>query len=33
MYTTMGFNKIGIRKNYYKTLDGREDAITYKLEL
>lgn len=33
MYETMGFNKIGIRENYYKTLDGREDAVTYKLEL
>lgn len=33
MYETLGFDKIGIRRNYYKTLDGREDAVTYKLEL
>ena len=31
LYESLGFEKLGVRKGYYKTLDGREDAITYKL--
>jgi len=27
LYKSFGFKEIGIRKNYYKTLDGHEDAI------
>jgi len=33
LYETLGFEQIGVRKDYYKTLDGREDAVTYKLGL
>ena len=27
LYKSFGFKEIGIRKNYYKSLEGREDAI------
>lgn len=27
LYKSFGFEEIGIRKNYYRTLDGREDAV------
>jgi ribosomal-protein-alanine N-acetyltransferase len=29
----MGFNEIGIRKNYYPAENGREDAIMLALQL
>lgn len=33
LYKSLGFEKLGVRKDYYRTLDGKEDAVTYKLEL
>ncbi|MCF6318516.1 MAG: ribosomal protein S18-alanine N-acetyltransferase [Proteobacteria bacterium] len=27
LYKSLGFEEIGIRKNYYRTINGREDAI------
>jgi ribosomal-protein-alanine N-acetyltransferase len=30
LYEKYGFKSIDIRKNYYKTFDGREDAIIYR---
>jgi ribosomal-protein-alanine N-acetyltransferase len=27
LYKSCGFNEIGVRKNYYRTIDGRENAI------
>jgi len=30
LYQSFGFEEIGLRKNYYRTLDGREDAIVMK---
>ena len=33
LYEKNGFNEIGIRRNYYKILDGREDAIMMGLVL
>lgn len=27
LYTSFGFKKIGLRKNYYQCINGREDAI------
>jgi len=30
LYLSFGFEEIGIRKNYYRTIDGREDAIVMK---
>lgn len=27
LYNSFGFSKIGLRKNYYRTLQGKEDAI------
>ena len=33
VYHRLGFNEIGIRKNYYPTEKGREDAIVLALEL
>jgi len=30
LYQSFGFNEIGIRKNYYRTVNGREDAIVMK---
>jgi ribosomal-protein-alanine N-acetyltransferase len=29
LYEQMGFNQVGLRKDYYPTEDGREDAIIY----
>jgi len=33
LYENLGFEKIGERKNYYPTPDGREDALVYSLDL
>lgn len=33
LYEDMGFNEIGIRKNYYPAENGREDAIMLALQL
>jgi ribosomal protein S18 acetylase RimI-like enzyme len=33
IYHRLGFNEIGIRKNYYPSEKGREDAIVLELEL
>ncbi len=33
LYLSMGFNEIGIRKNYYPARDGREDALMFSKEL
>lgn len=33
VYVLLGFEKIGVRKGYYRTQDGNENAITYKLIL
>lgn len=33
LYERLGFNQIGLRKNYYPTRQGREDAYLYALEL
>ena len=33
LYEKFGFKRIDIRKNYYKTFDGREDAIIYRKKL
>lgn len=33
LYRKMGFNEIGIRKDYYPAQDGREDALMLALEL
>ena len=33
LYQSFGFKEIGIRKNYYKTLNGREDAIVMTKQL
>lgn len=33
LYEQMGFNQVGVRKNYYPTAQGREDAIIYALSL
>jgi [ribosomal protein S18]-alanine N-acetyltransferase len=33
LYLSMGFNEIGIRKNYYPTQDGREDALMFSMDL
>lgn len=33
LYTSMGFNEIGIRKGYYPAVNGREDALMLALEL
>jgi ribosomal-protein-alanine N-acetyltransferase len=27
LYEQMGFNQVGVRKNYYPSADGREDAV------
>jgi len=29
LYEQMGFNQVGLRKDYYPTKDGREDAIIF----
>jgi len=33
LYDQEGFNRIGIRKNYYPSEDGREDALVFAKEL
>jgi ribosomal-protein-alanine N-acetyltransferase len=33
LYEDIGFNEIGIRKNYYPAEDGREDALMMALQL
>ena len=33
VYTKMGFNELGVRKNYYPAHHGREDAILLAREL
>jgi len=33
LYESLGFEQIGIRRQYYKNLKGKEDALTFKLEL
>ena len=33
LYEQMGFNQVGLRKDYYPTAHGREDAIIYALSL
>lgn len=33
LYDEEGFNRIGLRKNYYPLLDGREDALVFAKEL
>jgi len=33
LYTTLGFNQVGRRPDYYNTLDGREDALIFALTL
>ncbi len=33
VYTKMGFNELGVRKNYYPAHNGREDAILLAREL
>lgn len=33
LYQSFGFKDIGIRKNYYKTTEGRENAIVMKKQL
>jgi [ribosomal protein S18]-alanine N-acetyltransferase len=33
LYTALGFKTIGVRRNYYPALAGREDAIVMELKL
>ncbi len=33
LYKSLGFNEIGIRKDYYPAVNGREDALMLALEL
>lgn len=33
LYEILGFTRIGVRKAYYQSTGGREDALVYKLEL
>lgn len=33
LYLSMGFNQIGERKNYYRSHQGREDAIIFALQI
>lgn len=33
LYKSFGFQQIGVRKNYYKCIDGREDAIVMTKQL
>jgi len=33
VYVAMGFQKIGVRKAYYQSYGGREDALVYRLRL
>jgi ribosomal-protein-alanine N-acetyltransferase len=33
LYKSFGFDEIGRRKNYYPSVDGREDALMFQLDL
>ena len=33
LYESLGFQRVGVRKGYYQTTHGREDAWVYKLGL
>ncbi|OUD12184.1 ribosomal-protein-alanine N-acetyltransferase [Thioflexithrix psekupsensis] len=33
LYTSAGFNQIGVRKNYYPHQNGREDALIFGMDL
>lgn len=33
LYESLGFERVGLRKNYYQASGGREDALIYKLAL
>ena len=33
LYENMGFNEIGVRKNYYESTNGREDGLMFALAL
>jgi ribosomal-protein-alanine N-acetyltransferase len=33
LYNQLGFNQVGLRKNYYPAIRGREDAVILALEL
>ncbi len=33
LYEKLGFKQVGLRKNYYATTDGKENAIIYQLNL
>jgi len=33
LYESIGFERVGLRKNYYQASGGREDALIYKLAL
>lgn len=33
LYESMGFDRVGLRKGYYQSASGREDAFVYRLHL
>lgn len=33
LYTSLGFERVGIRPGYYQAIDGREDAVVLALKL
>jgi len=33
LYEKLGFQRVGVRKGYYQSTEGREDAWVYKLTL
>ncbi len=33
LYENLNFKKVGVRKNYYESKEGREDAYVFKLKL
>ncbi len=33
LYIKFGFNKIGVRQNYYKSKNGREDAVIFSMSV
>jgi ribosomal-protein-alanine N-acetyltransferase len=33
LYESEGFEPVGVRRGYYRSLDGREDALVYALDL
>jgi ribosomal-protein-alanine N-acetyltransferase len=33
LYQSLGFEQIGLRKGYYEAVNGREDALVYRLDL